>query len=161
MKLSSWCRHATRGVRVAVLATLWLVAACGVGLYIVCGLRNEIALLELWPPRIRFASNQRPFELCSVAASLMKDIEARYPPKASGLARILPWNWGVEPVVPLAAEPVLKGLRGLSENRLHLSDLRPDVIEHQLRILVIAPAAVNQFLDTLREVQQALRRPSH
>ena len=47
---------------------------------------------------------------------IVTDIEARFPPNASGLSRILPWNWNVEPIIPEHTKETFKILKMYSRS---------------------------------------------
>ena len=51
--------------------------------------------------------------LRKAAKNLISQIEERYPPNAAGAARLLPWNWFVEPVLPEDAMAAFERLRVL------------------------------------------------
>lgn len=43
-------------------------------------------------------------EISTQAQTIVQNINNEYPPNASGLWRILPWNWSIEPITPKGTE---------------------------------------------------------
>lgn len=158
VSLNSWRRRAARRLTFAAVSIVWLWAAFGLGLFGYCVLRQQTAIVHGWPPRILLAQDRSVLQLRAAARSLMAQIEVRYPPTVSGAARILPWKWHAEPSVPAAARETVGSVRDLGQgNRSPLvSHLGP--IEPHLMALTVSPGAVGEFLDALRNVQQALPR---
>lgn len=62
------------------------------------------------------AMTAKPFIDCrSAAESLVSEISRKYPPNAAGIARLLPWNWVVEPVIPTNSVPAFQRAKKLSQ----------------------------------------------
>nr|VFJ98951.1 MAG: hypothetical protein BECKH772B_GA0070898_101473 [Candidatus Kentron sp. H] len=82
------------------------------------GWANSAAALaiDLSPFHVRIVEDGPSRTLQEEAENLIARIEDAYPPNAAGVARILPWNWSVEPVIPeeaMAAFERIKEYRGL------------------------------------------------
>ncbi len=61
---------------------------------------NQAALVTFMPSRIYWMDAQPLERLSKLAKEITSDIEGQFPPNASGLSRLLPWNWWVEPILP-------------------------------------------------------------
>lgn len=61
---------------------------------------NKILIVEMIPLRLHSLDATSLIQLRNDADGFFSALKERYPPKASGLSRVLPWNWYVEPIIP-------------------------------------------------------------
>ena len=74
-------------------------------------------VLEFYPFKM-YRLNAGMFERAKTeAAQVVSEVEKLYPPNASGLSRILPWNWRVEPIIPEINAEAFEFIRRLARSR--------------------------------------------
>lgn len=78
------------------LLTVFVILALGLWSY----MKDKIVVLEIKPMYMHLLDKGVIRNVEARAKALVSETEQRYPPNASGLSRILPWNWSVEPVIP-------------------------------------------------------------
>jgi hypothetical protein len=86
------------------------------GLYVRGTVRKQITFVEFWPPRVTTVSGQLLDDLRLAAERVYAEIELKYPPRAAGWARVLPWHWAEWPRVPQGAEAAMRGTYKLKQN---------------------------------------------
>jgi len=154
------CRR--RGLRTLAYAMF----VVGLTLFIIQGafritntVRQRATLMEVWPPRFVVVSNRPFFDLQAAARELHADVSRHYPPNASGLARILPWHWDVEPLVPPKAEQALEMVDKLRGFGVPVQGVQWDVINAAISSLNVSPDVVSSFRNA-ELVAQTLPVPS-
>ena len=70
--------------------------------------KDSLILLSINPNKIYFLNSNLLEDTESAAKDVVSEIKSKYSPNASGLYRILPWNWFVEPIVPEQAAEAYK-----------------------------------------------------
>jgi len=83
----------------AVLAGL-IFAFIVIGFSIVASYTNRIIVLSTQSPYFSTIATEHVNQVCNLSSEIVGDIKGRFPPNASGLARIWPSNWITEPVLP-------------------------------------------------------------
>lgn len=110
--IKQWCRlprdlrlrrfrelSGKRLVLIAVLLPL-MVFILYFSLRILGYFQDKVFMISLMPIQIHTVELQKLRNIRDNAEIIVQEIERRFPPNASGWARILPWNWSVEPVIP-------------------------------------------------------------
>ena len=76
--------------------------------------------INYWPLRFALISVAGADAASEYATEIVAAVTSKYPPNASGLARALPWNWSVEPILPSpAAEAAFEWL-SLTSDRIQV-----------------------------------------
>jgi len=117
--------------------------------------------IAIWPPRITMTSSEPITNLQHTADRISAELKQQWPPKAMGMARILPWNWSSEPSVPESAKEVVTIMSGLRYD-ISMVDLRGIQREELHRILLelkVHPATVNDFALERKAALDSLPQP--
>lgn len=76
-----------------------ILSCCVIGIW--GSLYKKMTIVGFMPFKISTIDMKGAYsDIIINAKEIVTDIEARFPPNASGLSRILPWNWHVEPIIP-------------------------------------------------------------
>jgi NACHT domain len=125
-----------------------------------CYRTDVIAFLDIKTLNVKLIENRMVRDTGVAAQEIVSDIENRYPPNASGLSRILPWNWSVEPIIPencIETFETLKGIRGRSflygadTEHINLDVISRLVPQSKVEAFVHAEASLNDSLSSLPE----------
>jgi hypothetical protein len=100
LKLQRWRQHAGKLIVLSGLAVTVTFLLMLFVLQIWDYRTNQALIFTLTPMRVYGIDMQLLNQFQNQAKIITTDLEQRFPPNASGLARILPWNWSVEPVLP-------------------------------------------------------------
>lgn len=118
--------------RVVYIFSLIVVSVVA-GVELWCFKNDKQFLLEVNPMAVHVAERRFTRDMQEKAAQAVAEIEQHLPPNASGLSRILPWNWSVEPLIP---ESAAEGFASLSEySKRHFDPYDPAKNEEKLRFL--------------------------
>jgi hypothetical protein len=93
-----------------------------------CRHQNKMGVLEMAQMRLHVVDLEAVRAVKNTTLELISEAEKAYPANASGISRILPWNWDVEPVMPadsLEAFEILKSYSIRSFNPYDLSGHEP------------------------------------
>jgi HEAT repeats len=114
--------------------------------------KDKVIIVEMEPTHVHLISRESLRNGQGKARAIVSETEKRYPPNASGLSRVLPWNWFVEPVLPEG--------ESVTYNRIRDSDMGfddPFILRDGLRELNGIPALVpKENAEGLKEAVTAL-----
>jgi hypothetical protein len=91
---------------------LWLLA---IGLELWCYQNDKTLLIQVNPLDFHVVDRRLMVDVAMRADEIITEFEQHFPPDASGISRILPWNWSVDTVVP---EYAVEGLASLKRHRV-------------------------------------------
>jgi hypothetical protein len=87
-----------------LLSCTWATLLVAINMYLFLlvypGVSGKSVSIDYWPARAGFIDMANARGASQYAEGIVKELESKYPPNSSGVARILPWNWSVEPVLP-------------------------------------------------------------
>jgi hypothetical protein len=155
---SAWShrlRRTTRSLTIGTHLTVFVVVSLLISAQLWCQYTDRVLLVELGRPWITVADGSGLPRLRTVASALMDAVRAKFPPNASGVARLFPQNWVVEPALPNDAVPAWDYVGKIAQGQLGLRDIRPEGIPN-LAKLQLSSSAVNELGDAVRSVRSAV-----
>jgi NACHT domain len=149
-------RRVLKGWRYAALAILGLWIGTQLCLLAVCSAKNQVALIEFWPPKIIAVSAQPQLIEVAAAQRLYSELAQRYP-FPSGWALLRFWKWDLPSRVPRELSEAAKLLQSyqpwpLVNARLFLND--------RVLSIAVSPVAVASFQNARSSAERNLPRPS-
>jgi hypothetical protein len=148
-------RRARRSLTMGTYLSVFMVVALLMCAQLWCRYTDRIMLVQLERPWIMVADGSELSRLRVVASALKETVRAKFPPNASGIARLWPQNWFVEPAVPNDAAPAWEYLCHISEGRLGVRDIRPESIPNLSR-LQLSSSALKELRDAISSVMSAI-----
>jgi hypothetical protein len=149
-------KRVVRGLRAGAvaMAAVWVVGVLAVLIW--CTAARRAVFISVAPLNVTSRPAEALLLLRREAAQLFRDVQNRYPPTVSGLARVLPWNWRVERRVPTPARKLTSWLRRYPDwpYRVSISDFSEESLRRDVDSLGVSPGTAQRFLAATQDVRQ-------
>jgi hypothetical protein len=122
-------------------------------LSIYCYFGKQAFFFSATTPYVSMIDSRPILRVVDEAQEVVKGIEMSYPPNATGWARILPWNWYVEPLLPESHMEVFERLKKLGGG-IDYSNL----LTTTMRLTELRDVAGSGKIDNLQNAVESLHR---
>lgn len=114
-------------------ATTVMLSLSLLGVEVWCFKNNKMLLVEVNRMDLHVIEKRFLRDVNEKARDAVAEVEQHFPPDASGPARLLPWNWSVDPVVP---ETISEGFASMQEySKAYLDPYGPAKGSQKLQVI--------------------------